>query len=243
MNKSVFTSICVIFFVPALFAAIPKQSSLSIEEVLTMPEQNRFILAQKKTDEYYPKLIQISKSPQQTLAMRWKALTLAAYLKKAKALPELQTALKSQEWFMRNAALIAIQSFDPIQAKNAAKELISDKALVVRSAAVDVLSKDLDPKTRELLWSELNASYNFKRKQSLWVRDQIISTLAIQPERNEIAKFNKILFQEDSANQTHALAALENLTNQKFGKKNASLKERKNLWNKWVKTNPEFKAL
>jgi hypothetical protein len=244
MSKFLFTLILVVFCSSALLAAIPKPSpGLSAEEILTMPEQNRYLLTQKKADEYYPALMNISKSPQQTLAMRWKALTLAAHLKKAKALPELQEALRAQEWFMRNAALVSIQSFDPLQGKAAAKILLQDKALVVRSAAVDVLSKDLDPKTRALLWTELDASYNFRNKQGLWVRGQILSSLSIQPEKSETQKFVKFLNQDDIGNQKHAIAALEILAGKQLGTKKSSLQQRKTLWLNWAKANPDFSTL
>ncbi len=197
-KKLAFSSLFLsLLLAPALFAAIPPKVATKVdigllaEEILTMPEKNRYMVAEKKADELFPALVTLSQSEKKAMPVRWKALTLAAYLKKEKYLPELEKALKSKEWFMRNAGLVAIYSFDKKRAQSVAKDLIKDKALVVRSAAIEVLGNqpELAPETRDLFWEEMSASYNFRQKQGLWVREQILEKLAANPEKKEMPLF------------------------------------------------------
>lgn len=227
------------------FAAIPpkvieKTDVLSLaEEILTMPERNRYMVAEKKADELFPALITLSQTEKKSMQVRWKALTLAAYLKKNKAMPELEKALKSKEWFMRNAGLVAIQSFDARKAEMAAKDLIKDKALVVRSAAVEVLGAGagMTQATRDLFWEEMNANYNFRQKQGLWVREQILEKLAQNPEKNEMPLFVKALKEEPKMHAT-AIVAMEKIAQTKLGKANTTIEQKRKLWIQWAKNNP-----
>lgn len=234
----------VLIFGQSLFAAIPKQVEKKAdvgalaEEILTMPEKNRFAVAEKKADELFPVLITLSQSEKKSMQTRWKALTLAAHLKKGQAMPELEKALKSKEWFMRNAGLVAIQSFNAPKAMKAAKDLLKDKALVVRSAAVEVIGsqKELGPETRDLLWEEMNASYNFRQKQGLWVREQILEKLAQSPEKKEMPLFLKALREEPKMHAS-AIVAMEKLADTKLGKANSTTDQKRQLWIQWAKNN------
>ncbi|MEZ0393296.1 MAG: HEAT repeat domain-containing protein [Pseudobdellovibrionaceae bacterium] len=224
-------------------AALPPKaqvsSSMQALEILSLPEQNRNQLASQKGQELFPQLVQISKAKEQSMATRWKALTLAALVGKEKALPELDAALKSPEWFMRNAALISLRSYHPQKAKLAAQEALKDKALVVRSAAVEVLGEGLDRKTRDLFWEEYNAGYNFRKKQGLWIRSQILGHLAEKPESNERLLFFKALQDGDHRLHASAIGALEKLTQQSFGQPQIKLAEKRDLWLKWAKAHPQ----
>lgn len=221
-------------------AAIPPKVAsktdlpMLVEEILSMPEKNRYLVADKKSEELYPILIDFSKSEKKSMPTRWKALTLAAHLKGEGSLPDIEQALKAPEWFMRNAALIALQSFDPAKAKLRARILLKDKALVVRSAAVDVIGIELDAAARDLFWEEFDATYNFRQKQGLWVRRQILEKLAVNPGKKEISLFAKALKDKDSKLHPTAVVALERLTQLKLGKGQDGLAERRQMWIKWV---------
>ncbi len=205
-------------------------------EVLAMPEQNRIQIASEKSGEMYPALIRISQSETEVMQTRWKALTLAAQLNPQRALPELEKQLKSPQWFMRNAALIAMQTQAPKLAQKAALELIKDKALVVRSAAVEVLSPDLDSAARDLLWDEMEAKYNFRKEQSLWIREQILAKLAQFPQSREASFFYKALREKNSKIHAPAILALENLNQKKLGKVGFKTAQKRELWLQWAKT-------
>lgn len=218
-------------------AAIPKTPTLSkaaVEEILSMPEKNRYILAEKKTDELYPQLLELASNTKKNLGVRWKSLTLAAHLKKQSAAKAIRPYLNSNEWYMRNAALVALQEISQAESQKAAMQLLDDKALVVRSAAVDALGSDLSAEMRDRLWEELRASYNFRKKESLWVRGQIASKLALSPEKEELSQFVAMLKENDSRLHAPSIVALEKITGQIKGSAKASTDQRRNLWLKWA---------
>lgn len=238
-------SVTALLIAQQALSAIPQKinSSPSLaSEILSMPEANRKQIAIQQSEALYPELIQISKASDQPMPMRWKALTLAAYLGRDKALPELEAALKSPEWFMRNAALVAMQTYHPAKAPKAAEALIKDKALVVRSAAVEVLGTVKNRKTRDLLWEEMDAGYNFRKKQGLWIRSQILSKLSESPEAKESSLFIQALKDKDSRMHRPAIAALEKLTSTQLGKPKTKMAEKRELWLQWAKANPQFTA-
>jgi HEAT repeat protein len=232
-----------------VMAAISKQPadkvastvSESALELLAMPEANRSQVAKARANELYPELVRISKSDKLDMATRWRAVTLAAAIGGKKGLKDLRVALKSREWFLRNAALVAMKAYHPKQSAEAARSLIKDKALVVRSAAVEVLGQQLDSKSRDLLWEELSASYNYRKGQSLWIRGQILSHLAEKPEAREIPHFVKALKEKESGLNEAAVKGLEKITDQKLGPQTASWSQKKELWLEWAKAqNPDI---
>lgn len=231
------------FAVPG-WSAIPQkprvQESASelAQELLSMPEANRNQIAVQRAKDLFPELIRISKNEKEAMPVRWKALTLAAYVGKDQALPELQAALKSKEWFMRNAALISLKIHHPLKAQEAARTLLKDKALVVRSAAVECLGADLDAKSRQLMWSELNADYNFRHQKGLWIRKQILSQLAEKPDTQETGRFLKALREKDSELHVPAVVAMEKLTQSQMGAKK-SVAQKRELWLQWAKAHPQ----
>lgn len=219
-----------------VFAAVPiaKKIEPSIQalELLSLPEKNReaLILTQRNRDQLGQELMAFSLKEDQPMGNRWRALTLGALARGQASQPELEKALKHEQWFMRNAALVAIERLFPQQLKTAALSLLHDKALVVRSAAVKALSHRLDSASREQLWEELDQTYNFKNKQSLWVRAQILSVLAEEPEKRELPVFAKTLRDKDSRLHFYSIAALEKIANKKLGSERSSLAEKRDLW-------------
>jgi HEAT repeat protein len=95
-------------------------------------------------------------------------------IKKAESIADVKRALKSNQWFMRNAGLIALNSINPDLAFDEAKKQLDDPALVVRSAAVDLLSKhksqEKGAEVRELLWKELHAKRNKVKSKKYLMR-------------------------------------------------------------------------
>jgi HEAT repeat protein len=222
----------------SVMAAIPKQAlmdSQAVEDILSMPEKNRYLVAEKKVDELYPRLVQLAANTKKNLGVRWKSLTLAAHLKRQESVKEIRPYLNSNEWYMRNAALVALEQVSAAEAQKAAIDLLDDKALVVRSAAVEALGTDLTAPLRDRLWEELRASYNFRKKESLWVRAQIAEKLSLSPEKAEVEKFVGMLKEQDARLHAPGVAALEKLTGEIKGSAKASIEERRGLWLKWAR--------
>ncbi|WP_413560541.1 HEAT repeat domain-containing protein [Bdellovibrio sp. HCB209] len=229
--------VLLIGFSSSVFAAksIPSPDSLSSAmEVLNLPGENRR-MAIDGNSKFYDSFISLAFNEKQPMNVRWKALMGAAESKKLEATADLLKAGKANEWFMRNAALVALSEVNPIQAQKLAQTLIKDKALVVRSAAVEILGKEMSEETRELMWEELNKDYNFKNKQSLWIRYQIVEQLAKKPMDRETKTFAGLLTDADARVQLPAVRGLQKLTGVKLGETKLLQSELVALWKDYVK--------
>jgi HEAT repeat protein len=160
-------------------------------------------------------LRKISFSKEGSLDARWKALQSLVQIQGIQAEKDLSRALSSPDWFMRNGALVAYQKIDQKKGHVAGLKLLNDKALVVRSAAVQALDPLMNEKDRARLWDELNQDYNFRRQQSLWVRGDILSLLAQAPQEKEAKMFALGLRDPDERLHGPAMTALEKI----YGKK------------------------
>lgn len=166
---------------------------------------------------------------------RWKALMSAAEsinLKEVKQLEQIRKFSKNSAWFMRNASLIALKKINSNEAMQTAKKLLSDKALVVRSAAVEVISGDLTEENKKILMDELNQNYNFHKNSSLWIRKQILSNLMPVADLADREFFAKNLFDKDQNIADMCAQALGKITGD-----NLSGKDRIDRWKKIVKQN------
>lgn len=209
---------------------------MTAQELLSLPPENRMAVARGRGVEFSKDLEKIAFAKTEDYGTRWKALTLVAQLKGAQSETLLQKALKSPEWYMRNAALVAYQEVLPKRSRTVAGELLNDKALVVRSAAVSALGPSMgEEAVRESLWEQLSSSANFRKKQSLFIRGQILEALAQNPREKEMPLFIKHLGEEDARLHAPAVAALEKVTARKMGKKNDTLAQKRDLWMKWAK--------
>lgn len=158
----------------------------------------------------------------QAMQSRWIALLKAAQLAStAEQVVQLQKFSKDELWYMRNASLVALQKVNRQVAEQTAQLLIKDKALVVRSAAVDVLAENLNEQNKLILRSELNQPYNFNKKSSLWIRNQIIEKLKARADESDRDFFVKGLYDSDTQIALHSAQALEKITGQRPGKGSA----------------------
>lgn len=226
------------------FAAVApnaKTTTMTAEELLSMPGANRMEVARFQKDEkMINQLWTLAFDEKKDMGTRWKSLTLAAQMNKDKAQEPLSKALKSNEWFMRNAALVAYREFFPEKAISVATQLLKDKALVVRSAAVESLPNQMTDEVRDQLWEELYQNYNFRKKQSLWVRSLIIQKLSDMPRSKEASLFVKALREQDERLHMPAITALEKISSQKLGLKLAKKdkpEKLRALWLDWAKKN------
>jgi len=169
--------------------------------------------------------------------LRYKATTALAKLSGAKAKPQMVQALQSNEWFMRNAGLIGLASIDRSEALVWSRKLLNDKALVVRAAAVDVISKAHDTTSTNLLWQKLYSKENYRNSQSLYIRRHIVEALADLDGKEHTAKFVALLQDKDDSLHEPAMDALEKITHQAVASPGAPIQDRRAQWQKWYKTN------
>jgi|GEM_PF-2945791 len=150
--------------------------------------------------------------------IRWNSLLRAAEIASETAsedqIRQIIKFVNSNEWYMRNAALISLVKINPQRALTQAKKLLNDKALVVRSAAVEVVAQNLTPEHKKVLASELHKSYNFNKKSSLWIRKQIIEKLSLAAGIQDRDIFIKNLFDTDNDVSQISAKTLEKITGQ-----------------------------
>lgn len=221
-------------------ASVPRKQTLKpsvekVTEILRLPSNDRHRVLSEQPDAVYDSLIQIARDDHHPMNLRWRALTSAAVLRKDKAVPDLVKASKAPEWFMRNASLVGLSEFSPTKSAEVARRLVKDPALVVRSAAVDVLAKNGTVPDRDLLWKELRASYNSRGTQSLWIRGQIVKALAEKPRATEIAQFSNLLNEKDESMQLASVQGLRKITGLSLGEGTNS-KRTVQLWREHMRT-------
>lgn len=180
---------------------------------------------------------QIARAKNQSLPMaqRWDALIKAADAADSQQLKQVLDFSNSKDWYMRNALLIALDKMGTDLVYDKAKSLISDKALVVRSAAVEILTRLENQEVRTLLAKELNHNHNFVGKKSLWIRAQIMKNLIKKPYQSEREYFSKLLFDNDLEISTMSMYALEKISQVRFDGPNALAS-----WKKFVKEQKWF---
>lgn len=196
---------------------------------------NVWSYVQSENDQNFSSQIARAKNQSLPMAQRWDALIKSAEAADGKQIQQVLEFAKSKDWYMRNALLVALDKMGTDLVYDNAKVLLSDKALVVRSAAVDILTRLENQDVRNLLAKELNRSYNFVGKKSLWIRVQIMKNLVKKPYQSEREYFAKLLFDNDPEISTMSMQALEKISQVQFDGDNALAS-----WKKFVKEQKWF---
>lgn len=230
-------SVCALLMsVVSSFAAVPSKTALNpkVFEILSLPPENRTQAAANLGPDLYKDFVSVAFSENQSMRLRWRALMLAAESRREQATPDLLKASVHKQWFMRNASLVAMAEVNEIEAQKLAKKLLKDNALVVRSAAVDILQKNADASVRDLLWEEMTQKHNFRNNESLWIRSQIVEALSQKPADYEMKMFTKLLKDSDQRVQTAAVEGMEKLTGVKLGQSSLPKAKIVLLWQNYV---------
>lgn len=168
-----------------------------------------------------------------TERMKWNAIISMGVVYGDKALLDLERALKSDDWILRNSALISLRSFNSRLSKDWSLKLLKDKALVVRSSSVESLAYDLDDRTIGSLWEALHDPQNFRGSRSLWIRRQIVSAVASQPREVDAGRFIEVLRGSDIELHPPAMRALERITGLRKGASDSTPQEEAQSWVRW----------
>ncbi len=211
----------------------------SVIDLLQLPPENRRHALESLSDDQFKKISEVAFNDKQNMRTRWAALITLAEANSEKALPQLIKASEGKEWFMRNASLVALSGSQPQKAQEVARKLLSDKALVVRSAAVDILAQHPSSENRDLLWAELDKAYNFRHEEGLWIRRQIVSLLAAKPLGHERALFSRLLRDRDSKIHASSIRGLEKITGIQLGTKEQAMDKKVALWQDYLKKTQE----
>lgn len=179
-------------------------------DILEMPSQNRAEVFQQVSSKLnWQDFLKIVNDDQQSMKIRWRAMMALTQLDKKNAENELPRFVQSKTWYIRNAAMIAMNEISKEKAALIAEKLLHDPALVVRSAAVDLLKNNLTQQRRDLLWDEFHQARNVHGKSNLWIRSQILEVLAKNPRPHERKLFETLISQKDAQIAEVAKNALE----------------------------------
>lgn len=243
---SVYKTILALTLMPwssLVFAAIEKKIDMDVDSILAMPTKQIESYTPQVSPGMVSKLKQRAFDREQGLSVRWKALVLAAKIGGSSMSAELKEASRSSEWYMRSASLAAAGQISFTESLVLARKLVNDKALVVRSAAVDVLGESDDIKDREILWKVIDDNKNKRKGQSLWIRTQALNWLIKQPSRKDIPNLIRILKEDDNEMSVIAITGLEKISDFKFGYEQESLAEKKQRWLSWWDLNGKSRNL
>lgn len=175
----------------------------------------------------------IAFSDKYSMTERWNAFMSYVQKENKNSMPEIKSALLSEDWFMRDAALKILPLVDAQVAKDQAQIILQkDKSLIVRTTAVDILKSLNDKASAKLLWEALKDKKNFRKKQSLWIRPRILTTLIAFEDKN-YSEYIKLLDDSDIRLQKLALFALEKFMNKKMGNDKDSLDIHIGRWKTW----------
>lgn len=232
-------------------AAIPKSSApqtsskpaleKATQEALALPLNERIELLTDQGPDGYRNLVKIMFTPAMKMETRWRAVMAVGRIGGAESRKELERALRSPEWYMRNAGLVALANIDRKAALDWARRLSSDKALVVRAAAVETMVELHASESTSLLWQKLYAKENFRHQQSLFIRRRIVEALAMLEKSGSEAKFVAILADKDPTLHPHAIRALERMTQASVTPENAPVGIKRERWQQWWKEKAQAK--
>ncbi len=216
----------------SLNAAIPKHSD-TIADLLEKPLKQRVVQLKEYGETGVQSLYDMAFNKDQTVKIRWKALMTLVYMGQKESRSVIERALKSSEWFMRDAGLKAMGQISKSEALVWARRLLVDPSLIVRTSAVAIIKKYNDRQSAEKLWQGLYAPQNYRGKQSLWVRRHIVEALANMNLKGQESKFLRVLDDQDGSLHGPAIKGLEKLRGFTFSKEYKTIPLQKNAWKKW----------
>lgn len=113
-----------------------------------------------------------------SLEARWDAYHKIVTKDKKQSIPLARKAVKSKDWFLREAGLKTFVALKPKEAKSIARNMLKkDPSMLVRAQALSAIKILKDKDSETLLWNSLKDPKNFRGDQSLWIRPKIVATL------------------------------------------------------------------
>lgn len=217
-------------FLLCLFLSTSAFAANSLDTILNEPLKqrlNEFAQHRESADAF---LIRVARDKTAGVQARWRALTTMGRLDPHKFQKNIDEALKSRDWFLRQAALIALQTDDRDRAVQWSMRLLRDSALMVRTQAVSNLLL-LDAREAEpLLWHEIWDRRNFHGKESLWIRAHLAEAVAHMSGPGRTKAFAKLLLDPDQRLYRWAIEGLEASTGMRITAPNEPIEIRRQKW-------------
>jgi hypothetical protein len=159
----------------------------------------------------YKYLRQITMSESESIEQRWQAVLAMAKIGQNESRQDLEAYLKSPTWFLRSSSLLGLSLIEKEYAQKKAKELLhSDRALLVRTSALQVLSQSTKI-DRDFLWKELYNPINFRNGRGLSIRASLLKVLSQNPQKKEKEKFLFLTNDKDPTVKKLSMQALESV--------------------------------
>ncbi len=142
---------------------------------------------------------------------RWAAAMALGKIKGDPARLALESKLKDPLFLVRMASAKALGELGDPKSISVLHETLADPAMFVRASVIDALAAIKQKDSVPALLSELKASRNFYRGQSLWVREHVVDALAAIGDERAVDPLLALLKDEDSELRSHACQALAQL--------------------------------
>ncbi len=225
-------------------AELPNPTDLkkNIQEMLIKKQslKNFYdVLSQKYGHQVVSPLIQLALSEQEPDEIRWICLFSLARLTGKESLGIVQKFLTHESWMLRDAALKVISRLKANDLKQEVGARLKDKALIVRTTAVETIEnlqlKEFSPQLVEALFDPIN----YNRGYPLWIHKHILKTLENFQYKEAVPRLVELLqIKKDPALQARLIQTLENLTGKSFAKK--SIHEQIYIWRRIALSEKEF---
>lgn len=205
-------------------------TTLVLIALLGKPMPERLETLKRAPKAAYQQLSQTAFNEGHNLQVRWRAITTMGPLDPVYFKRDLEKALKSKEWFLRNAALIAILNEPRDSAVKWSMDLLKDPSLMVRTQAVRNLV-GLEAKEAEAtLWAEIWDKKNFRGRESLWIRAHIAEALARMADRGNPKSFQRLILDPDPRLHKWGIMGLERRTGFTLSSKQEPVEVQRQKW-------------
>lgn len=203
----------------------------SLIALLLQPMNERLKEFEKQPEKTYKFLPTTAFDQTQSLQIRWRAITTMGRLDPIHFQKDLEKALQSTDWYLRNAALIAILNVPRDVALKWSTQMLKDPALMVRTQAVRNLVGINATEAEPILWQQIWDKRNFRGQQSLWIRAHMAEALArLAPPTGRAKHFQKLILDPDSRLHKWAIQGLEKSTGMKMSAKGEPIDVQRQKW-------------
>lgn len=215
-----------------LWSSANAATLLSLESLLERPMDSRVKEFKNSGARGRQFLATTAFDKTEPLQTRWRAITTMGKWDALEFRPELDRALVSPEWFMRNSALIALLNDERTRAISWSMKMLEDRSLVVRTQAVRNLIGLSAVESEPHLWKALNDKRNFRGDESLWIRAHIAEALARLASHDPRASknFHRLLIDRDERLHRWAIIGLETSTGMKMSDRKEAIEVRRQKW-------------
>jgi len=201
-------------------------ASKRVEKILKDYDVKKpFVPELKKIEELglsaVPRLIDFYKAQNEKWEKRWVSAMAIGTLRSKESKEALIQGLEDDLSLIRSAAFIALRHYpDDDVIDKIHKIFKKEKSIAVKVHAIDTLTYIRDPKSIQVIASNLNDPNNFYRGRNLWIRNVIATALGKFNNREAIPYLIEILNKKDSAIYRETLDSLKAIiTESKPGEK------------------------